>query len=124
MKRIKESMTDELDPVEIPIDGVLDLHTFQPREVKDLVANYLELCREKGMGEIRIIHGKGSGQLRRTVHSILSKNRMVQSFCLAGEDGGGWGATMVQLRRRGEEKPSNPPAAGTAQTAAAARLRE
>ena len=114
MKRIKESMTDELDPVEIPIDGVLDLHTFQPREVKDLVSNYLELCREKGIGEIRIIHGKGSGQLRRTVHSILSKNRMVQSFCLAGEDGGGWGATMVQLRRRGEEKPSNPPAAGTA----------
>ena len=96
-------MTDELEPVEIPIDGVLDLHIFQPRKVRALVADYLELCREKGILEIRIIHGKGSGQLRRTVHSILSKNRMVQSFCLAGEDGGGRGATIVQMRRRGEE---------------------
>ena len=92
-----------MDPVEIPIDGVLDLHTFQPREVGELVVDYLALCRERGIGEIRIIHGKGTGQLRRTVHAILGRNPMVQSFHLAGEDGGGWGATIVQLRR-GEKK--------------------
>ena len=96
-------MADELDPIEIPIDGVLDLHTFQPREVGDLVADYLVLCSERGIEEIRIIHGKGTGQLRRTVHAILSRNPMVQSFHLAGEDGGGWGATIVQLGKRGKE---------------------
>jgi len=90
-------MADNPGPVEIPIDGVLDLHTFQPREVGDLVVDYLELCREKGITEIRIIHGKGTGQLRRTVHAILGRNPLVQSFQLAGEAGGGWGATRVQF---------------------------
>lgn len=90
---------DEIESVEIPIDGVLDLHTFQPREVKELLVNYIAVCRQEGIFEIRIIHGKGTGQLRRTVHSILSKNQTVQSFSLAGEDAGGWGATIVQLKR-------------------------
>lgn len=101
---IIDSMADEPDPVEIPIDGVLDLHTFQPREVGDLVEEYLVLCRERGIEEVRIIHGKGTGQLRRTVHAILGRNPLVQSFHLAGEDGGGWGATMVQLRKCGEKR--------------------
>jgi dsDNA-specific endonuclease/ATPase MutS2 len=95
----KTLMTDEMEPVEIPIDGVLDLHTFQPREVKDLVPDYLRLCQERGIEQIRIIHGKGSGQLRRTVHAILGKIERVESFRLAGEDAGGWGATIVQLRK-------------------------
>ncbi|OPY72009.1 MAG: recombination and DNA strand exchange inhibitor protein [Syntrophorhabdus sp. PtaU1.Bin058] len=88
-------MIKRAEPVEIPIDGVLDLHTFQPREVRELVTDYLALCREKGIFEVRIIHGKGTGQLRRTVHSILSKNPTVQSFGSAGD----WGATTVQLKR-------------------------
>ena len=62
------------------------------------------MCREKGITEIRIIHGKGTGQLRRTVHAILGRNPLVQSFQLAGEDGGGWGATLVQFRRSGETR--------------------
>lgn len=91
------------DPVvEFPIDGVLDLHTFHARDVKDLLPEYLELCREKGITEVRIIHGKGTGTLRETVHSILGKLPRVQSFRLAGEDEGGWGATLVTLKR--EEK--------------------
>jgi DNA-nicking Smr family endonuclease len=89
---------DEQEPVEIPIDGTLDLHTFEPREVKDLVPNYLALCREKGILQVRIIHGKGTGALQRTVHSMLSKLPEVVSFKLAMEDGGGWGATIVLLK--------------------------
>jgi len=85
--------------VDQPIDGVLDLHTFQASEVKDLVPDYLEACRRKGITRVRIIHGKGSGALLRTVHSILGRLPEVESFALAGEDEGGWGATIVRLRR-------------------------
>ncbi|MEN6621802.1 MAG: Smr/MutS family protein [Smithella sp.] len=92
-------MDNEIDPVKIPIDGVLDLHTFKPREIKDLIPDYLSLCHDKGIEQVRIIHGKGSGQLRRTVHAILGKNKIVKSFHLAGEDAGNWGATIVQLKK-------------------------
>ncbi|MCI0537868.1 MAG: Smr/MutS family protein, partial [Verrucomicrobiales bacterium] len=87
-------------PIELPIEGVLDLHTFRPQEVKDLVPTYLTACHEKGILEVRIIHGKGVGALRQTVHSILSKMPQVESFSLAHEQRGGWGATIVQLRAR------------------------
>jgi len=88
---------EEREPVEIPVDGILDLHQFQPADVEDLVPDYLELCRGKGIFRVRIIHGKGTGALRRTVHSILSKLPEVVSFKLAMEDEGGWGATIVML---------------------------
>ena len=86
-------------PIELPIDGVLDLHTFKPREIKDLVPDYLEACREKGISQVRIIHGKGIGNLRRTVHSLLSKNSLVASFTLDHPQYGGWGATIVYLKK-------------------------
>jgi DNA-nicking Smr family endonuclease len=89
---------DNIEPVELPINGVLDLHTFQPGEVKELVPDYLSACREKGILQIRIIHGKGTGAMRRKVHSILGRLPEVASFRLAGEDGGGWGATIVILK--------------------------
>ncbi len=87
------------EPVELPIDGVLDLHTFNPREVKDLVPEYLAECRKRGISQVRIIHGKGIGQLRRTVHAILAKHPEVVSFTLDHPQFGGWGATLVQLRK-------------------------
>jgi DNA-nicking Smr family endonuclease len=94
----EEENEEGLEPVAIPIDGVLDLHTFRPRDVKELLPEYLDVCRGKGIFEVRVIHGKGSGILRKTVHSMLSRLPIVESFRTAGEDAGGWGATMVVLK--------------------------
>ena len=89
---------DKLNPVEFPINGILDLHTFQAREIRKLVPDYLVACRKQGFFRVRIIHGKGIGALRRTVHLILKEIPEVVSFCLAGEKEGGWGVTLVVLR--------------------------
>ncbi len=100
-------MTDsgeEPGPVEIPINGVLDLHTFQPREVKELLPDYLQECMKRGIFTVRVVHGKGSGMLRETVHSILSRLSCVESYRLGGDEAGGWGATLVTL------KQADPPA--------------
>ncbi len=90
---------------ELPIDGVLDLHTFKPAEIKDLIPDYLAACRERGICQVRIIHGKGIGNLRRTVHAILARHPEVVSFTLDHPQYGGWGATLVRLREpRAPEK--------------------
>ena len=83
-------------PVEIPIDGILDLHLFRPQDVKDLVQEYLTVCREKGIYRIRIIHGKGTGTLRRTVHAVLDRIPWVIDYRFA-QDQSSWGATIVDL---------------------------
>ena len=87
------------DSIEFPVDGTLDLHTFNPRDVRELLPYYLDECRAKGIYEVRVIHGKGTGMLRETVHSILRKLQGVDSFSLAGPEAGGWGATIVRLQQ-------------------------
>ena len=82
----------------LPIDGILDLHAFRPGEVGRLLPEWLSACAAAGLTELRIVHGKGTGSLRRTVHALLARDKGVLSFRLAGEDGGGWGATLVALR--------------------------
>ena len=86
------------EPVELPIDGVLDLHLFRPKDAPEVVESYLEACREQGVLEVRIIHGKGIGALRRRVHALLEKLPWVESFRAADESSGGWGATWVRLK--------------------------
>jgi DNA-nicking Smr family endonuclease len=85
-------------PVEIPIDGTLDLHTFHPRDIAQLLADYFDACRARGILEVRVVHGKGTGALRRTVHALLGRLPEVVSFRPADESAGGWGATIVVLR--------------------------
>lgn len=87
------------EPNELPIDGVLDLHTFRPQDVGDLVPDYLAECRARGIFEVRVVHGKGMGNLKRSVHAILARLPEVISFSEAGPHFGGSGATMVKLRR-------------------------
>ena len=95
-------MTDEpFDPDAVqplPMDGVLDLHTFAPRDVADLVPTWLDACQEHQLYELRIVHGKGQGVLQRTVHAILARRNDVQSYRLAPPERGSWGATLVTLR--------------------------
>lgn len=86
------------DPVYIPITDELDLHTFRPSEVGPLLDDYLEACLEKGIATVRIIHGKGTGKLRKRVHTVLERHRLVDRFSMAGPEAGGWGATRVWLK--------------------------
>ena len=88
----------DTEPVQIPIDGTLDLHMFAPGDVASVIEEYILACIEKGIFEVRIIHGKGKGVLRRTVHTFLEKHPKVLSFRI---DSGpsSWGATIVQLKQ-------------------------
>jgi len=87
-------------PVEYPIDGTLDLHLFQPRDIREVVTDYIDACLERGIYSLRIIHGKGIGVQREIVHSILKKHPAVAAFRHEGGTGGSWGATVVDLKPR------------------------
>ena len=87
---------NEEEPIQLPMDGILDLHYFKPGDVKELVPEYIDACLDNDITSIRIIHGKGKGVLRRIVHSILENNPSVKSYRLA-DDRSGWGATLVEL---------------------------
>lgn len=91
-----ESSATETRPAQAPLDGVLDLHAFRPQEVADLLREYLQACRAAQITEIRIIHGKGKGVLRETVHALLRREPMVRNFRLAN-DRSSWGATLVDI---------------------------
>ncbi len=85
------------EPVEVPIGDVLDLHSFRPAEVPDLVRHYLDEAWANGLRRLRIIHGRGTGAQRRTVRTILSRDPRVSAFGDAPGEAGGWGATWVDL---------------------------
>lgn len=88
------------DPVRIPITDVLDLHSVPPRDVKAVVEEYLLEARRLGLFALRIIHGRGIGVQRETVRAVLSRTDFVESFGDAPMEAGGWGATIITLRRK------------------------
>ncbi len=90
-------MSEEYFPdiVELPLEDVLDLHSFLPKEIKSLLENYLDDACESGFSEVRIIHGKGIGVQREIVRSVASKHPHVNSVRSASEDTGGWGASII-----------------------------
>ncbi len=88
------------EPIRIPIEDSIDLHSFSPKEIPSLLGEYLQECIKAGIYEVRIIHGKGTGRQRKMVHSFLEKSSLVESFHLGPPTAGSWGATIALLRRR------------------------
>ncbi|MBS1119278.1 MAG: Smr protein/MutS2 [Deltaproteobacteria bacterium] len=84
-----------------PIGDELDLHTFLPRDCADVVEEYVRAAHEAGLTTVRIIHGKGTGTLRRIVHGVLERHAAVRGFRLAEGSSGGWGATIAVLHGPG-----------------------
>ena len=91
------SSEDGGEPVVLPITGELDLHAFAPREVPDVVAEYVRACREKGILRVRLIHGRGKGVQRAEVRRTLRSLPGVASVADAPPASGGWGATVIDL---------------------------
>ncbi|HZI64148.1 MAG TPA: Smr/MutS family protein [Thermoanaerobaculia bacterium] len=89
---------DAEEAVVLPISDVLDLHSFQPREVPDVVRDYLDAAYERGLRALRIIHGRGAGVQRATVRRLLDRDPRVEAFGDAPLEAGGWGATWIKLR--------------------------
>ncbi len=91
-------MNESDQPIEYPIDGTLDLHQFSPRETRDVVNEYIQVCLEKEILTLRIVHGKGKGVQREIVHSLLKQHPNVAHFRHESGSGGSWGATVVDLK--------------------------
>lgn len=86
------------EPVELPLEDVLDLHPFAPREIRGVVEEYLTQCREAGLTHVRLIHGKGKGVQRDSIRALLARLPFVHAFSDAPSEAGGWGAMLVTLR--------------------------
>jgi len=91
---------DPNEPIALPITGELDLHTFHPAEVTRLLDDYFAACRQRGIHRVRVVHGKGTGTLRETVHSHLRRSAGIAGYAQGDETSGGWGATIVTLKPR------------------------
>ena len=96
---------DEPEPVEIPITGEIDLHSFAPADIPSVVEEYLLACRARKILAVRVIHGRGKGVQRAVVHRLLSRLPGIESFREAVPEAGGWGATMVRLSPPVEGEP-------------------
>ena len=88
-----------MEPIIMPIEDVLDLHTFRPQDVPDLLDDYLTACRDARLFSVRVVHGKGRGILKQRVRAVLKRHPLVASIVEAPPEAGGWGATIVELKR-------------------------
>jgi dsDNA-specific endonuclease/ATPase MutS2 len=86
------------EPVQIPITDVLDLHSVPPKDMKEVLEEYLIEAHRLGYKALRIIHGRGIGAQREMVRAVLTRTSFVESFGDAPAEAGGWGATLVSLR--------------------------
>jgi len=91
------------DAVALPLEDSLDLHSFPPRDVPEVVAAYLEEAHAAGLREVRLIHGRGIGVQRERVHSLLARHPLVEAYRDAPPERGGWGATVAYLIRAEDE---------------------
>jgi DNA-nicking Smr family endonuclease len=91
-------VTEEPEPVNLPIEDSLDLHAFAPRDVRPVVDEYLKEAAARGFREVRLIHGRGIGVQRTSVQALLARHPLVERFFDAPPERGGWGATVVVLR--------------------------
>jgi len=88
----------------VPIEDVLDLHGFQPRDILHVVDAYLDAAIERGLGEVRLVHGRGKGVQRARIRQMLEGDPRVLRWKEAPPERGGWGATLVWLRGRAGEQ--------------------
>lgn len=95
---MKDADSPFSEPIVLPIEDSIDLHAFRPKDVPGVVEEYLEQCREAGLKEVRIVHGRGTGVQRNIVRAILQKHPLVLSFQDAPPEAGGWGATIAYLK--------------------------
>jgi DNA-nicking Smr family endonuclease len=101
-------MTTDDRPAELPLEDSLDLHAFSPRDIPDVVAEYLRAARAAGLAEVRIVHGRGRGVQRARVHALLARLPGVARAYEAPPERGGWGATVVILEPAAEGSPTEP----------------
>ena len=93
----EDEVGDQAGPVEIPIEDFIDLHPFSPKDIPDIVGEYLAAAHAKGFREVRLIHGRGIGVQRERVRSVLARHPLVNEYHDGTPDRGGWGATIVYL---------------------------
>lgn len=91
----------EDEPVILPIEDSIDLHSFAPKDIPSVVESYLEAAREAGLVEVRLIHGRGKGVQKERVRQTIARSEHVERFSEATPDRGGWGATVVTLKKPG-----------------------
>ena len=100
-----DDLAHDDSPVELEVGDVLDLHSFPPGEIGELVRDYLDLAVERGFAQVRIVHGRGAGVQRERVRRILERDPRVEAFGDAPLEAGGWGATWARLRPRSADAP-------------------
>ncbi|MDM7923098.1 MAG: Smr/MutS family protein [Pyrinomonadaceae bacterium] len=100
----EDSNTDPFgEPVDLEITDSLDLHAFNPKDVRAVTTAYLEEARKKGFRFVRLIHGKGIGVQREIVRKVLEETAFVKGFKSGDEFSGGWGATIAELEANGPQ---------------------
>ena len=86
---------NDSDPHKIPIEDFIDLHPFAPRDIASVVEEYIRAAHERGLREVRLIHGRGKGVQRGIVQAALEKHPLVEEFWDAAESH--LGATVARL---------------------------